>query len=490
MSASRRGQVTEQIINQLSPFLKLFRLKLRPSCRMRKLNGEVRLFDPPKILLGGGEELSTNLKTMGKDRFGALKYVGPADTSDFVGEQLFISDDSTPEDVRVDFKKRFLSVLKDLYGKTPNFQNVRVDNRRSKFMRHQFNALEKAIGSRRGYGLMILPRERKSGQTKKLHDAVKRRYWEQVQTQCASIESILSFYKMRRNDVGEEIWTVKDDKKGPYHSYLRYLALGFLEVSRKSLWKLAEGSLRNDVHVGIDVYQDLAIFTFVYGDAQLITFHPCRSKRGERLSASVVREALYENLKLDLTALGIIPAKIVFHRDGRVFRTEVKGIRNALKDLKDDGLVPESLSYSIVEIHKTSSTRPRLYRWLDGQFNNPEMGAFARLNDYEGILATTGAPLLRRGTAQPLSLEIFEGNIDIDDIAHDIYALSHLSFASPGSAMSLPFTISLADRVLRESSPGEATNLWEEEEDDNEINKTDFPLRFPNQIRKGGMATV
>ncbi len=488
MNSDRRGQITERIIGQLSPYLRLFGVKLNPSRQMRKLNGEVQLFEPPKILLGGEEELTTNLPTMGKDRFDALKYLGPADSSDFVDEQLFIFGESMPEEVRLDFKKRFLGIIKEIYGKSPVFHNVRVDDRRANLMRQQFNAIEKAVGNRRGYGLLILPKERKSGQHRKLHDALKRRFWKQIQTQCASVESILSFYKVKTDSYGEQRWVIQDHKKSLYHSYLRYLALGYLEVNRKWLWKLAKGTLRNEVHVGIDVYQDLAIFTFIYGDADLITFHLSPSKRGEKLSAAQVREAMVTNLQDDLAQLGITPSRIVFHRDGRVFRTEVKGIRNGLQDLKDLQLLPEDLQYAIVEIHKTSSTRPRLYKWLNSKFNNPEMGIFAGLSEFEGILATTGAPLLRRGTAQPLSLELFEGNISLIDIAHDIYALSHLSFASPGSAMSLPFTIALADRILRESSPGDKINLWEEDEDE-EINESEFITRHSIQT-KAGVANV
>jgi hypothetical protein len=487
MNPDYRGPLTERIINDLSPFLKLFGLKLQPSRQMRKLNGEVRLFDPPKIRVGGDEELSTNLATMGIDRFEALKQLGPADSSDFASEQLFIFGDSMPEDVRIDVKDRFLQTVKDLYGKTLNLQNIRFDDYRSE-MRHQFNAIEKSVGDRKGYGLLILPKERKSGQSKKLHDALKRRFWDQVHTQCASIESIMSFYQVRRDRFGEEQWTVKGKKRGLYQSYLRYLALGYLEVNRKWLWKLAPGTLRNEVHVGIDVYQDLAVFTFIYGDADLITFRPYRSKRGERLSAGLVREALVENFQPELEALGIKPSKIVFHRDGKVFRTEIKGIRNALGELKDS--LSENFRYAIVEIHKTSSTHSRLYRRQNHKFENPDMGIFARFNDYEGILTTTGAPLLRRGTAQPLGIEVIEGKIDIDDIAHDIYALSHLSFASPGSAMSLPFTIALADRILRESSPGEKTNFWEEEEETDEIAGSDRFTRPPNQVRTGGAVAV
>lgn len=486
MNPHRRGSITEQIINDLSPFLKLFGLKLQPSRQMRKLNGEVRLFNPPKIRVGGDEVLSTDLEKMGIDRFEALKHLGPADSSEFASEQMFVFGDSMPEGVRTDFKKRFLQTVKDLYGKTPNLQNIRFDDYRSE-MRHQFNAIETAIGHRCGYSLMVLPKERKTGQEKKLHNALKRSLWERVHTQCASIESIMSFYQVKRGNFGEE-WTVKGHKKGLYQSYLRYLALGYLEVNRKWLWKLAPGSLRNEVHVGIDVYQDLAVFTFIYGDADLITFRLYRSKRGERLSADLVREALVENLQADLDALGIKPSKIVFHRDGKVFRTEIKGIRTALKELKNS--FSDDLKYAIVEIHKTSSSHSRLYRRESHKFENPEMGIFARFNDYEGILTTTGAPLLKRGTAQPLGIEVIEGNIDIDDIAHDIYALSHLSFASPGSAMSLPFTIALADRILRESSPGSETNLWEEEADDDEISESDVFTRLPNKMRTGGVAVI
>ena len=490
MNADLRGRVTEQVIEQLSPFLKLFKLKLRPNKQMRKLNGEIRFFDAPKIRFRDDEELSTNLETMGRDRFDALKHLGAATSSDFDSEQLYLCGESFPEAVRIDFKKRFSWAVSGFYGKSPNLQNIRVNDHRAEVVRHHFNAFEKAIGNRRGYGLMILPAGRKPDDQRKLHDALKRRFWNQVQTQCASAETILSFYQVTRNQFGEEKWTVKAKSHGLYQSYLRYLALGFLEVNRKWLWKLGVGSLRNEVHVGIDVYQDFSVFTFVYGDADLVTFDVRQSKKGEKLSAPLIRETLLDNLRIDLQERGMMPSTIVFHRDGRVFRTEVIGIRQALKKLKEENLLAEQVGYAVVEIHKTSSSRPRLYRWLHNKFNNPEMGIFARLTDYEGILATTGAPLLRRGTAQPLAIELFEGNIDIDCIAADIYALSHLAFASPGSAMSLPLTIALADKILRESTPGKKTDLWEDEEDGETALEASVFTRYPNQQTRGGVAVL
>lgn len=487
MKPNVRGRATEELIAELSKNLKLFGIKLNLCRKMRRLNEEIQVFSPPKLRFAGDEELSTNLETMRRDRFDALKHLGPAESSDFEDEQMFIYVETMPAQVRLDFKRRFCEMLAELCGKSPNFQNLAVADKNCFVLREQFNEIKRAIGNRRGYGLFLLPKERKSGQTKKLHDCLKRNFWKQVQTQCASVEHIMSFYRLEKNRYGEERWVVKDDKKRQYNSYLQFLALGYLKVNRKWLWKLGSGTLRNEVHVGIDVYQNLSVFTFIYGDADLITFHLSQSIKGERLSSAQVKEALYENLRRDLLDLGMRPSKIVFHRDGKAFDTEIFGIEHTLEALKKDDLVDKNYRYAIVEIHKTSSIRPRLYKWQDFNFENPEMGTLAKISPFEGILTTTGQPALHCGTAQPLSIEIRKGNIGLTDIAHDIYALSHLAFDSPGSAMSLPFTIALADGILRESSPGQEFNMWDEE--DEEIKKA---AHVPQSLinNKTGVAVV
>lgn len=487
MKPQIRGGLTEQLVSELSKNLNLFGIKLNLCQKMRRLNEEIHVFSPPKLRFADDQELSTNLATMRRDRFDALKHLGPAESSDFEDEQMYMYPESMPTQIRLDFKKRFCEKLTGLGGKSPSFQNLAVADKNCFLLREQFNEIKKAIGNRRGYGLFLLPKERRSGQSKKLHDYLKRNYWKQVQTQCASVEHIMSFYKFSRDRYGEEKWIVNNDKIREYNSYLQFLALGYLKVNRKWLWKLGERTLRNEVHIGIDVYQDLSVFTFIYGDADLIAFYLSESKKGERLSASQVKDALYNNLYRDLSDLGMRPSKIIFHRDGKVFETEIFGIEQTLDALQKDNLISENYQYGIVEIHKTSSLRPRLYKWQNFNFENPEMGVFAELSAFEGILATTGQPALRCGTAQPLSIEIRKGNISLKDIAHDIYALSHLSFDSPGSAMSLPFTIALADGILRESSPGQEFNPWDEE--DEEINKASLTQQ-PLKNQKIGVATV
>lgn len=486
MSDDYRGRTTERIIGELSDKLELFGVKLKPSLQMRKLSsGEIKTFDAPKLRFADDEELSTNLQTIGKDRFRTLQQVGSADTSDFKSEQLLIFGESIPDKVRRDFKNRFCENISKIYGKAPDFIPIQIADKNCRVLREHYNAIETAIGKHYGYGLMLLPKLRKESENKKLHNHLKRNLWNQVQTQCASIENILSFYRCRTNKNGGKEWFVNEDTASLYNSYLKYLALGYLEVNQKVLWRLAEGTLRNDVHIGLDVYQNLAVFTFIYGDADLITFDICKVKRGEKLSSAEIREIVSKNLQRDLPQTDLIPSRLAFHRDGKVFDTEIRGLLQSFNDLKS--LLAEDFCYGIVEIRKSNMNHPRLYQKNRGRFENPNMGDFFELNAFEGVLATTGKPLLRRGTAQPLTIEVVEGEIKLEDLAHDIYALSHLSYASPGSAMSLPFTIKLADNILKERTPGVEVNLYDDEEENSM--KTSFHQSYPKR-KTVGVVTI
>lgn len=463
MAPGIRGERTEEVLQEISSALTLFGKKLRPSTRLQRLpNEDVTIFKPPRLRFAGEQEIPTILADAWRDRMQALRGLGPAETAPFADEQLFLRPDSMPDGIWKDFKRRFLLELQTLCGVNLTPSLLKYEGRSTYKLREQARALEKAIGQRTGYALVVLPWQKNRSEQTKLHHHLKRRYWGQVLTQCADLETIQGFYRYDRTD-DEPHWFVRKEKQSRYQSYLRYLAFGYLLVNCKWLWKLGEGALRNQVHVGIDVYKGNAVFTFIYGDAELITFKTSKAKRPEKLSEDQVRQVLVENLGADLAQLNFRPSTIVIHRDGKLYESELRGIERAINDLKGPlSSLPPDVRVGVVEIHKTSATRPRLYQRIKGRFANPPMGLFARFSDYEGAVATTGFPMLKYGTAHPLYFEVVSGDIDIDDIAHDIYALSHLAFASPGSCMRLPFTIALADFVLCESTPGTEDTLWEE----------------------------
>jgi len=462
MYPSVRGERAEEFVQEIRSSLSLFGKKLKPSTRLRHLENEaVRIFKAPKLRFAGDQEIQTILEYAGRDRFHALRGLGPAETAPFADEQMFIRPESMPEGAWKDFKRRFLLELESLCGVSLSPSALKYDDRKARRLREQAGAIDKVLAHRAGYALLVLPAQKTHAKQTRLHHSIKRNYWGKVFTQCADLESILSFYHSRES-AGEESWFVRKDRQGLYQSYIRYLALGYLMVNCKWLWKLGEGSLRNQVHVGIDVYKGMAVFTFIYGDAELITFKTSKAIRPEKLSEDQVWQALVENLGADLAQLNLRPSSLVIHRDGQIYEPELRGIERAVNDLRGHlAALPRDVRVGVVEIHKTSATRPRLYQRKKGWFANPPMGLFARLSDDEGALATTGHPMLKKGTAHPLYFEVV-GDIDIDDIAHDIYALSHLAFSSPGSCMRLPFTIALADFVLCESTPGSEDTLWED----------------------------
>ena len=89
------------------------------------------------------------------------------------------------------------------------------------------------------------------------------------------------------------------------------------------------------VHIGIDVFKGMAVFTFIYGDADLITFKTSRAVRQEKLSSQQIHEILLENLGADLAQLDLRAASFTFHRDGKFFPSEIRGIKKTLRELHD-----------------------------------------------------------------------------------------------------------------------------------------------------------
>lgn len=462
-----RGKRTEEIIATISSNLWLFERRMRPSRMLRDLPSDcVENFKTPILRFAGDQEVKISLENAGRERMDALRGLGPAASSHFHDQQLIVLPESLPEGVRSDFRRRFCVQVHDLYGQTYTPELISYDDTQTRTTREQANAIEKKLKLNNGYALLVLPSGKSHLQQTKLHNYLKRKLWRTVQTQCASASKIHSFYQEVHKN-GESKWVVRQGKEGQYRSYLQLLALGYLMVNRKWLWKLAEGTMRHEVHVGLDVYKGQAVFTFIYGNADLITFAVSKATRPEKLSADHVKQVLIENLGADLAQLPLRPSSIIFHRDGKIFDSEISGINQAISYLRNPqmGVLPSDVRVGIVEIHKSSATKPRVYLRQFGQFANPRMGTCVQLGKHEAGILTTGEPMLRqgRGTAQPLYVEVVSGEVNIIDVAHDIYALSHLAFTAPGSCLRLPFTIALADHILRESTPGDGQELWDDE---------------------------
>lgn len=121
------------------------------------------------------------------------------------------------------------------------------------------------------------------------------------------------------------------------------------------------------------------------------------SQQSEKLLRQQVRSVVYEALRNQLRQGGPAPRFIVLRRDGKAFRCEWFGFRDAVEQLKRDGLLPEDVLYGIVEVHKTNAEGVRLAEESrDESLRNPNIGAWEILNPKEGIICTTGFPFRLR----------------------------------------------------------------------------------------------
>ena len=456
-----RGMRSEAIIDAIHSRLRMFGTPLIPARRMRVVSEhELRHFPPPRLRFAGDQEVRTDLQTAGRDRFDALRGLGPAEATPFRDDQLILVPSTLTQSLVDDFHRRLCLQVQDLYGQSYQPELVTYSSERQWTLREHARAIESVLGKRNGYALLVLP-SLHPGRQRRLHDYLKRKFWSRVQTQCARAQKLESFY-YRVPGRNEDIRVVRSGRDRHYESYLRYLSLAYLVVNRKWLWKLAAGTLKHDIHVGIDVYKGTAVFTFLYRDADLISFAVKKSNRAELLSRQMVEEVLTEYLAADLRLLGMQACSIVIFRDGRLYEPESQGIKASLRILQERGSLASNCKYGMVEVHKRSSMRARVYRRSHGLFENPQMGTAILLGQSDAVLATTGAPMLTRGTAHPICLELADGDLPISDIAQDAYSLSHLAYTAPDKCHRLMFPLGLSDLILRESTPGVDDELWEE----------------------------
>ena len=140
----------------------------------------------------------------------------------------------------------------------------------------------------------------------------------------------------------------------------------------------------------------------------------------------------------------------MLRRDGRSYHSEWLGFGDAIDRLIADGILPNDIVYGVVEVHKRSAPNLRLVNLLDdGTVRNPIIGAWEKLNTQEGIICTTGYPLFFQGTANPLSVRIAWGNLRIEYVLEDTFAMSQLCWPVPDRGMRLPIDLKLCDEYLR-----------------------------------------
>jgi hypothetical protein len=386
------------------------------------------------------------LQSYAKTRMELLEdpVAGPLDVTPFM-EQYLIQPLSLDRQINDDFHQRIEHAMSRVAHR-PGYTMKRIlyDDRRASTLPQQIKAIREALareGTPRGYALLVLPANAREG----LHNYLKRELLPNIQIQCATANKIGAFY--RRGPSARDL-VVPSDKRHKYESLIRNIAYALLILNRKWPWALENG-VNADVYIGIDVLNGTAGFTFIYQGGRQIIFREAQGRLKEKLSSKQICQVLLDALKEDLARFGILARRVVIHRDGQTYESERKGIHSAIKQLVSNRVLPADAQCVIVAIHKSSSTRLRLF---DGGtvdvLENPTVGSAFILNGREGVVCCTGWPFHLPGTAQPLLVQIADGTQPIDEVLNDVYGLAQLAYASPSMCMRVPLTIKLTDDFL------------------------------------------
>jgi hypothetical protein len=326
--------------------------------------------------------------------------------------------------------------------------------------------LKADTAARGGYAVVVLPSRLE--RQKKMHDEAAGL----VVSQClsefqinASImhTEILDNCFEHKEENGHVQYSIKRDNKNRYEKlYRRYLAgvaINQVLLNNERWPFILSTPMHSDLVIGIDVKEHVAGFTFIDKQSRNILPHYDISKNKERLSTDQVTKILIEKLRLLISLNDSAIQSITFHRDGRLFQTEILGIENALKILIDEGILSKAITFNLIEIPKNSVIPFRMFEITkqydilnqiddNGAVRNPKNGALMKLNSREAFIITTGREFARQGTSHPLFVRYVKGDMSFKDVMEDVYFLSHLAFTKPDDCSRNPLTIKITDRRI------------------------------------------
>lgn len=417
----------------------------------RPLRSEPKFFSVPKLQFGQGKTLDAEaigMEQLGNARMGyLLDPQGGLAVHGPLGAQWIFLPDTLDRKIAQPLQESLENTVREFLHAPYKLQPVVYANERKRTLKDQVDAIVAAArqnGGLSGHGILVLP----ENAAPDLHNYIKRKLHSQIQFQCISAAKARTFYKLAPAN-GKALYIVDPEKERNYTSYLRYTALGLLLVNRRWPWVLEQPTYY-DAYIGVDVLRNTAAFTFFYEGGRKCFVRLEESPQKEKVPRKKVSAVIYRYLKEDLKGRSTLLRSLVLRRDGKAFAEEWQGFRDAVNKLVQERLVPTDIQIGIVEIHKKFSMGLRLVAEDDGgRLMNPRIGSWRDVNDREAILCTTGYPFRFDGTVKPLYLKLARGDLDLEKVAEDTFAMSQLCWPVPNRCMSLPIDLKLCDDLLR-----------------------------------------
>ena len=147
-------------------------------------------------------------------------------------------------------------------------------------------------------------------------------------------------------------------------------------------------------------------------------------------------------------------------RDGRIVDQEAKGLNDAIGQLKQRDYLPNDARVDWVEIHKDTMKSIRIWNVKDDRSaENALLGIGVQLNPRMIVVATTGAPTLSQGTAEPI-LIVGNGHCsDMVEAARANFWGAQMNWSSPRVAQKLHIGMKRTDDDLKARDAQEVRRL-------------------------------
>jgi hypothetical protein len=313
-----------------------------------------------------------------------------------------------------------------------------------------------------GYGFVMIPRYEK--QTKREHDRlgaliIRELKKEKINSSIIHDNTIRECFGYKTTSEGKTRYYLRDEKRKKFEGYVRGVAINKVLLNSNKIPFVLHEPLNADLTIGIDVKHHTAGFTIIDKYCKNIRTEFDESSNKEKLTADQIKSLIYKIVKDEIT---VEPKsnikKIVIHRDGRLFDTELEGLLMGLKQLQHEMYLSPEAEVNVVEIPKTSLYSVRVFclNW-DTKSNrsvieNPPNGLYFFFKN-EAFLCTTGKEFSQHsGTSNLLNVKFNYGEMRHEELLSDLFKLSTLAFTKPDDCSRVPITIKMNDIKLSDTA--------------------------------------
>lgn len=282
----------------------------------------------------------------------------------------------------------------------------------------------------------------------------------------------VTYYRLARELRGWRIKRIRERSLVPYadvgridpefrpkrwKSLTRLSALDVLQLIGCIPWSHAD-ALNYEAQLGIDVGEDRRHFALSLllsrsggrvPDFRLDTIVDVKvDSKNDAINPRVLRDKILQLFDRMPSRFDPVKSLLVL-RDGREVGHERNGIEEAVRELRSKGLLSEHAILHVVDFHKRSAKNIRIWDRQAGRAEHALQGQALVLDSRTCVVATTGAPTLRQGTAEPLLLVARDAGVDIFAVANDVFAAAQLNWSSPQTGQRLPITLKRTDEALQ-----------------------------------------